>query len=41
MIESMAKKYLPFKYEANGRKASLPSEIQYYQKHKQIEEVPN
>jgi len=41
MIESMAKKYLYLEDGANGRKASLPSESQHYQKPEQSEEVQN
>ena len=41
MIESMAKKYLHLEDGANGRKASLPSESQHYQKPEQGEEVQN
>ena len=41
MIESMAKKYLHLEDGANGRKASLPSESQHYQKPEQSEEVQN
>ena len=39
MIESMAKKYLHLEDGANGRKTSLPSESQYYQKPEQSEKV--
>jgi len=39
MIESMAKKYLYLEDGANGRKASLLSESQHYQKPEQSKEV--
>jgi len=39
MIESIAKKYLHLEDGTNGRKASLPSESQHYQKPEESEEV--
>jgi len=41
IIESIAKKYLHLQDGANGRKASLPSESQHYQKPEESEEVQN